>query len=570
MQNAEIAKVLDDVAEMLEVRGENFFRVRAYRNAARAIRDHPGSAAELDEEALQEIPGIGADLAGKIVTLVKTGDFDLHRELVRQVPSGLLELLNVPGLGPKRVKLLAERLKVRDSASLLKAVKAGQLKGVRGFGPKMEQQILRALSKGEAEAPTRILYRDAAGVAAALEQHLRRLNAVDKAEVAGSFRRKRETIGDLDVLASSAEAERVMRHFLAFDGIARTLASGETKSTVVLKSGLQVDLRVVPEASYGAALAYFTGSKAHNVHLRRIAQARGMLLNEYGLFRGEKAVAGKDEQGVYRALGLPWIPPELREDRGEIEAAQAGHLPKLVERGDLRGDLHTHSSYTDGRSSIEEMARAAKSARLEYFALTDHSQHLKMVHGLDPRRLREQRREVERVRAALRGITILHGIEVDILDDGGLDLPDDALAELDWVVASVHFKLNQPAHEMTRRLIKAIRNPCVDVVGHPSNRLLNEREPSDFDMAEVMKVAREEGCALEVNSQPERLDLTDTACSAARQAGVKLVISSDSHHTSGFGLLEFGVNQARRGWVEAADVLNTQPVAALRRHRRRA
>lgn len=570
IQNAEIAQVLDEVAEMLEVQGENFFRVRAYRNAARAIRDYPATVADLDPDALREIPGIGADLADKIAALVKTGDFELHRELVGKVPAGLLELLNVPGLGPKRVKLLADRLKVHDGAGLLKAVKAGQLKGIRGFGPKMEQQILRALSAGEAEAAKRMLYRDAAGIAAALEQHLRKSGAVGKAEAAGSFRRRRETIGDLDVLASSAEPERVMKHFLAFDRIARTLGSGETKTTVVLKGGLQVDLRVVPAASYGAALAYFTGSKAHNVHLRRIAQARGMLLNEYGLFRGDKPVAGKDEQSIYRALGLPWIPPELREDRGEIEAAKAGRLPKLIERGDLRGDLHTHSTYTDGRSSIEEMARAAKAAGLEYFALTDHSRHLTMVHGLDPERLREQRREVERARSAVRGITLLHGIEVDILEDGGLDLPDDALAELDWVVASVHFKLNQPAREMTRRLIKAIRNPHVDVVGHPSNRLLNERTPSNFDMGEVMKAAREEGCALEVNAQPERLDLTDTACSAARQAGVKLVISSDSHHTSGFGLLEFGVYQARRGWVEAADVLNTQPLAALRRNRRSA
>lgn len=569
MRNAEIAKVLDEVAEMLEVRGENFFRVRAYRNAARAIRDHPAAVAGLDQKALEDIPGIGADLAGKIATLAKTGEFELHRQLTGEVPRGLLDLLNVPGLGPKRVKLLAERLKVRDAASLLKAVKAGQLKEIRGFGPKMEQQIMLALSRGEAEAPARILYRDAADIAVALEEHLRKSGAVERAEVAGSFRRRRETIGDLDILASSADPERVTRHFLAFDGIARTLGSGETKTTVVLKSGLQVDLRIVPAASYGAALAYFTGSKAHNVHMRRIAQARGMLLNEYGLFRGDKPIAGKDEHGVYRALGLPWITPELREDRGEIEAAQSGRLPTLVERGDLRGDLHTHSTYTDGRSSIEEMARAAKDAGLEYFALTDHSRHLTMVHGLDPERLREQRREIERVRAAVHGITILHGIEVDILEDGGLDLPDDVLAQLDWVVASVHFKLNQPAREMTRRLITAIRNPHVDVIGHPSNRLIDRREPSDFDMDEVMKAAHGEGCALEVNSQPERLDLTDTACASAREAGVKLVISSDSHHTSGFGLLGFGVNQARRGWVEAAEVINTQSLAALRRHRRR-
>lgn len=568
MQNAEVARVLDEVAEMLEVQGENFFRVRAYRNAARAIRDHPVPLDGLDEKALREIPGVGADLAGKITTLIARGDFPLHRELVQRVPAGLLELLNLPGLGPKRVKLLAERLGVRDRAGLRRAAEAGQLRELRGFGPKLEERILQALSRREAQAPARMLYRDAAAIAEALLEHLRKSSAVVKAEIAGSLRRKRETVGDLDALVASADPERVTSHFLAFDGIARTLGSGETKSTVVLKGGLQVDLRVVPVASWGAALMYFTGSKAHNVHLRRIAQTRGLLLNEYGLLRDGKAVAGKDETGVYRALGLPLIAPELREDRGEIEAAAAGRLPKLIERDDLRGDLHTHSTWTDGRSSIEEMARAAKRAGLEYFALTDHSRRLTMVHGLGPERLREQRREIEQARAAVPGITILHGIEVDILEDGSLDLPDDALAELDWVVASVHFKLNQPAREMTRRLLKAIRNPHVGVIGHPSGRLLNQREPSNFDMAEVMRAAREEGCALEVNSQPDRLDLTDSACLAARQAGVKLVISSDSHHTSGFELLEFGVNQARRGWVEAAEVLNTQSLAALRRHRR--
>lgn len=569
MQNADIAKVLDEVADMLDVQGENFFRVRAYRNAARAIRDHPAALTDLDRETLREVPGVGADLAEKITTLIKTGDFPLHRQLARKVPSGLLELLNLPGLGPKRVNILAERLGVRSRADLHHAIETGQLRGLRGFGPKIEQHILRALAQREAAGPTRILYRDAADIAQTLVTHLSKSKAVSKVEVAGSFRRKRDTIGDLDALVASANAGRVMKHFLDFGDIATILGSGETKSTVVLKGGLQVDLRVVPPASYGAALMYFTGAKAHNVHLRRIAQGRGLLLNEYGLFRGEKVIAGKDEESVYRALGMPLIPPELREDRGEIEAAAASHLPKLVERDDIRGDLHTHSTWTDGRSSIEEMAHAARDNGLEYYALTDHSRRLAMVNGLTPQRLRDQRRELDRVGAAVTGITILHGIEVDILDDGNLDLPDETLEQLDWVVASVHYKLTQPPQEMTRRLIKAIRNPYVDVIGHPSGRLFNQRAPSDFDMSEVMRVAHDEGCALEVNSQPDRLDLNDTACMAARESGVKLVISSDSHHTTGFGLLEFGVNQARRGWVEAADVLNTRSLAAFRRHRRR-
>jgi len=566
MQNEEIARVLEQVADMLEVRGENFFRVRAYRNAARAVRDHPVSVAQLGRKALQEIPGVGADLAEKIVSLIATGDFPLYRELVAQVPAGLLELLTLPGLGPKRVKLLAERLGICDRASLRMAIESGQLRTVRGFGAKIEQRVLEALARRQ--GPARMLYREAAVLAHALIAHLRESDAVIEAEIAGSFRRKRDTVGDLDVLVASTDPERVAKRFLTFGEIARTLGSGETKSSVMLKSGLQVDMRVVPPSSWGAALVYFTGSKAHCVHLRRIAQARELMLNEYGLFREGRAIAGEDEEGVYRALSLTYIPPELREDRGEIEAAADGRLPRLIERRDLRGDLHSHSTWTDGRSSIEEMAWAAKRAGLEYFALTDHSQRLAMVNGLNPERLREQRREIEKARAAVSGIQILHGIEVDILDDGSLDLPDNALGELDWVVASVHSKLSQPEPEMTNRLTKAIRNPHVDVIGHPGGRLINEREAINFDLAEVIRVAREEGCALEVNSQPDRLDLTDTACMTARLAGVKLVVSSDSHHTSGFGLLEFGINQARRGWVQAADVVNTQPLEDLRARRR--
>jgi DNA polymerase (family X) len=527
MQNEEIARVLEQVADMLEVRGENFFRVRAYRNAARAVRDHPASAAELDRKALQKISSVGADLAEKITALIATGDFLLYRELVAQVSPGLLELLTLPGFSAKRVKLLADRLGVHDRASLRHAIESGQLRKLRGFGPKIEQGILQALLRRE--RPARMLYREAAVFAHASTAHLRECDAVIKAEVAGSFRRKRDTIGDLDVLVASAHPERVAKHFLSFAEIAKTLGSGETKSSVVLKSGLQVDMRVVPPSSWGAALLYFTGSKAHCVHLRRIAQMRELMLNEYGLFRDGRAITGADEQGVYNALALRCIPPELREDRGEIEAAAAGRLPRLIERGDLRGDLHSHSTWTDGRSSIEEMVRAAKRARLEYFALTDHSQRLAMVNGLNPERLREQRREIEKARAAVPEVTILHGIEVDILDDGSLDLPDGTLGELDWVVASVHHKLNQPEPEMTRRLIKAIGNPHVDIIGHPGGRLINQREAINFDLAEVMRVARDEGCALEVNSQPDRLDLTDTACMAARQAGVKLVVSSDSH-----------------------------------------
>ena len=564
MQNHEIAKILDEVADMIEVSEDNFFRVRAYRNAARTVRDHPIPLAGLDEKQLKELPGIGSDLAGKLADLIKTGDFHVHRELTRKIPPGLIELLRLPGLGPKRVRLLKDKLRIRDVEDLKKAIEAGALRTVRGFGPKMEQHLTQALGEERQTVKPRLMFAEAAQSAHALLKYMREARAVEQVEVAGSFRRCKETVGDLDVLAISAAPVAVMDHFVGFSGVEKVLGKGETKTSVELSGGLQVDLRVVPRESYGAALVYFTGSQAHCIHLRRAAQSAGMLLNEYGLFRGDERVAGASEEEVYGALGLPFIAPELREDRGEIEAAAQHRLPGLLRREDLRGDLHSHSTYTDGRATIEQMATKARQAGLDYLAVTDHSQRLAMARGLDPARLREQWREIEKVGKHLHGITLLRGIEVDILEDGALDLPDDVLAELYWVVASVHYKLNQSSKEMTRRMINAIRNPHVDVIGHPSGRLLTGREPSGFDLAEVLHAAREEGCALEVNSQAERLDLTDSACLAAKHAGVKLVVSSDAHHPRDFAMLEYGVNQARRGWIEPADVLNTRPLAALR------
>jgi DNA polymerase (family X) len=567
MQNDEIAKVLDEIADMLEIDGENFFRVRAYRNAARAIHDTPAQLTDLPRDELRKLPGIGTDLAGKLATLLDTGELPLHTELLHRFPARLLELRNVGGLGPKRIKLLADRLNIRDREDLGRAAEAGLLRTIRGFGPKMEERIRNALAHEAPSSSRRFPYHEAALITSSLATHMRKCEEVERIEVAGSYRRRRETVGDLDLLAIAASQERVMRQFLAFPDVARTLGSGETRAGVVLRNGLQVDLRVVPEKSYGAALVYFTGSKAHCVHLRRMAQMRGLLLNEYGLFRNDDALAGETEEEVYQALGLPWIPPELREERGEIEAAAQGRLPALLTRSELRGDLHTHSTYTDGRASIEQMARRARDRGLEYFAVTDHSRRLTMVDGLDPERLREQSREIEQIAAHLDGITILRGIEVDILEEGNLDLPDEVLAELDWVVASVHYKLEQDAQEMTHRLVRAIRNPNVDVIGHPSGRLIDHRQPSSFDWGEVLRAAHEEGCALEVNSQPDRLDLTDTACMAAKQAGVKLVVSSDAHHPRDFDVLDYGVNQARRGWIEAADVLNTRSLSQLRQRR---
>ncbi len=564
MQNHEIARILDEVADLLEVSEDNFFRVRAYRNAARMVHDHPHPLAQMDDQQLRELPGIGADLAAKLASLISTGDFELHRELIRKISPGLIELLRLPNLGPKRVRLLSERLRIRDVNDLKNAIEAGALRTVRGFGPKMETQLAAALADDRQAVKPRLMFSEAARSAQALLDYLRQSPAVEQVEVAGSFRRRKDTVGDLDLLAISTAPEAVMDRLVHFAGIKQVLGQGDTKSSVVLSGGLQVDLRVVPRESYGAAMVYFTGSKAHCVHLRRVAQSAGMLLNEYGLFRGDEPVAGATEEAVYRALGLPWITPELREDRGEIEAAAEGRLPGLLTRADLRGDLHSHSTYTDGRATIEQMATRAREAGLDYLAVTDHSQRLAMVQGLDAVRLRDQWREIEAVGKHLHGITLLRGIEVDILEDGSLDLSDDVLAELDWVVASVHYKLNQSPQDMTRRLVSAIRNPYVDVIGHPSGRLLTGREPSAFNLDEVLHVAREEACALEVNGQAERLDLTDIACLAAKHAGVKVVVSSDAHHPRDFAMLEYGVNQARRGWIEPADVLNARPLEKLR------
>jgi DNA polymerase (family X) len=565
MRNEEIAHIFDDVADMLEIGSENFFRVRAYRNAARAVRDFPAPVAELARDRFTDIPGFGADLSAKLATILDTGDLPIRIELMRTFPSGLLELKNLPALGPKRIKLLADRLHVRNRDDLKRAIEAGQLRTIHGFGPKMEERLLEALSREpDVIKPNRITYADATTTTNSLLDHMRGCAGVERVEIAGSFRRRRETIGDLDILAASANASAVIECFLGFPKIIKTLGAGETRASIVLNSGLQVDLRVVARPSWGAALVYFTGSQAHCIHIRRVAQNLGLLLNEYRLYRGTERVAGSEEDEVYAGLGLSWIPPELREDRGEVDAARDGRLPKLIELGDLRGDLHSHSTWTDGRDSIEEMARSARDAGLEYFALTDHSHRLAMVHGLDPMRLHEQWGEIEAAATRVPGITILRGIEVDILEDGTLDLPDSVLGELDWVVASVHSKLDMEPAAMTLRMIRAMRNRNVDVIGHPSGRMLGHREPSGFDLGEVLRAAREEGCALELNSQIDRLDLTDTACLAAKHAGVKVVVSSDSHSTRGFGLLRYGIGQARRGWLEAADVLNTRPLGELR------
>ncbi len=567
MENPEIAQVFDEVADLLALQEANPFRVRAYRNAARTIRDLAEPAAQLVAEpgrSLEELPGIGVDLAGKIRTLLQTGDLPLRRELRRQVPAGLRDLLGVPGLGPKRAQLLYQRLGIRSLDKLRRAACAHRVRELEGFGTKTEENILRGLAHLE-EVGRRVYLAEAKVYADALVRHLKAAPGVRQVEVAGSFRRRQETVGDLDVLVACDRAAKAMGRMAAYEGVAEVVARGPTKMTVRLTTGLHVDLRVVPAVSYGAALQYFTGSKAHNILLRRMAQERGLKVNEYGVFRGERRVAGRTEEDVYAALGLPWIPPELREARGEIERALRGQLPTLLELDDVRGDLHMHTRVTDGRSSLEDMVRAAGKRGYAYVAITDHSKRVTMARGLDAPRLRRHWKAIDQLAGLVRGLTLLRGVELDILEDGTLDLPDDVLAEADWVIASIHYGQNQSRERITRRLLNAIRNPHVDAIGHPTGRLIGQRKGYDVDLEAVLKAAAEEGCFMELNCQPSRLDLDDVALAAARELGIPVVLGSDAHSVEELGLMEFGVYQARRAGLEAKDVANARPLPQFRK-----
>jgi len=566
VQNAEVAAMFDQAAELLEIKGENQFRVRAYRRAARVIEGLPQSVRSLLSAGrdLSELPGIGKDLAGKIAEIVETGHFQLLDSLKRKLPGQLGEIAALPGLGPKRVKLLHDKLKVSTLADLQRVVSTGRLHQIKGFGPVIERKLSEALKKPAAEKRFRLSVAEAE--AEALVSYLRNRGRV---VVAGSYRRRRDTVGDLDVVVTAADAAAVGDRLAGYENVAEVLAHGPTRTTVVLRSGLQVDVRAVPQGSYGAALLYFTGSKAHNIALRGIAVRRGWKLNEYGLFSGRRRIAGATEEEIYKKLGLAFIPPELREDRGEVALAAANKLPHLVTLADIRGDLHVHSDWTDGTASIETMARAAQARGYEYIALTDHSRRVAMAHGLDPAQLSRHNHEIDRLNERLNGLTVLKGIEVDILKDGRLDLPDSSLAKLDIVVAAVHSYFDLPREEQTARVIRAMNNRYVSIIGHPTGRLIGEREPYDIDMERVIAAARELGCHLEINAQPERLDLNDVYIHAAKQAGVRLAISTDAHSVDAFACMRYGVDQARRGWLTADDVINTSSLAELRKLLRR-
>jgi len=563
--NADIASQLDKVADLLDIEGANPFRVRAYRRAARTIGELPRNVSDMlaQGESLDDLPGIGEDLAGKIALIARGEHLPMLDELEHQVPAGITALLALPGLGPKRVHLLHEKLGIETVEQLAAAAKAGRLHAVRGFGPGIEARVLRAIADGAGQA-ARTKLATAEQIVTPLLAHLRQAKGVTQLEVAGSYRRRRETVGDLDIVVAAHSSGPVMQRFISYEDVVEVVEQGPTRATVRLRNGLQVDLRVVAPESYGAALCYFTGSKAHNIALRQIAVDAGLKLNEYGLFRGDRRQSGGSEEALYKRLGLDWIPPELREDQGELAAARAHALPRLLTVAELRGDLHVHTDATDGRASLPDMVAAAQTKGYGYIAITDHSRRITMAHGLDPKRLAQQIEAIDRLNETLPGFVVLKSIEVDILEDGSLDLPDSILRRLDLVVGAVHAFFDMPQQKQTERVLRAMDNRYFSILAHPTGRLINQRAGYAIDMERVLRGAVERGCCVEVNAQPDRLDLTDAQCRLAKQLGVTLVVSTDAHSPVELDFMRFGVDQARRGWLEARDVLNTHGVDAVR------
>ena len=573
MDNLAIARVLGEIADLLEIKNENPFKIRAYRNGADIVANHPHDLAMLDATALREIPGIGKDLAARIREIAETGGSEYHRGLVAEFPPSILDMMRLQGVGPKTVATLYRELGVHTLDDLEQAARDGRVRAIRGMGAKKEALIVKAIEERKQHAG-RLLLADAHEQAEALVAFLRERFPSAQIAPVGSLRRGCDSCGDLDILASAADAS-IMDAFVGYRLVERVLGRGETKSSVLLRGGVQADLRLVLPESRGAAEQYFTGSKSHNIALRDRAIQLGYKLNEYGLYRVDdgSVVAGETEEGIYEALGMAFVPPELREHRGEIEAAEGRALPRLVEHQDVLGDLHMHTTATDGRADAETMARAARDAGLRYIAITDHSQALAMANGLNETRALEHARAVRALngRDDLNGLSVLAGIECDIRADGTLDLAPDCLAELDYVVASVHSAFNIGEAQMTDRLLRAIECPYVDTIAHPTGRLILKRDPYRYDVDRVFDAAAAAGVAMEINSQPDRLDLDDVHARRARERGVRIVIASDAHSPVALGNLRWGIAVARRAWLQAADILNTQPLgelkASLRRNR---
>lgn len=575
MDNSRIADVFDELADLLEFRGENPFRIRAYRNGAHAIRDLSESVATIladPQRNLADIPGIGDTLAEKSAVLVETGTLPQLETLREEIPDSVIAMVRVPGLGAKKASRLHSELGIDSLDALRVACEAGSVAKLKGFGAKTQQMILDGLQIAQA-AGQRVYWAEADALAQSIRDHMATCNAVTKLELAGSYRRGRETVGDLDVLVVATDRQAAMDHFESYPDRSQTIARGEEKKiSIRVGKAFQVDMRLVEDEQFGAALQYFTGSKEHNVRLRRMAQAKGLKINEYGVFResDEQRIGGQSEAEVYAAVGLPLIPPELREDRNEFEWAEKDRLPELITVDAMVGDLHMHTSASDGTATIREMADAAISRGLQYIAITDHSKRVSMAHGLDADRLLDQWRMIDEINKEYEGrLVILKGIECDILEKGGMDLPDDCLAQADWVLASVHYGQRQSREQITDRILGAIENPHVDCIAHPTGRLINRRDPYEVDLDAVMKAAVKSGVLMELNANPARLDLNDTHASAAKRLGIPIVINTDAHSTDGLDVMRYGIKQARRAGLTASDVLNTLPVgqflARLRR-----
>lgn len=567
MQNAEVVRIFEELADLLEIQGANPFRVRAYRNAARMVGDLSESLSAIlsdPERSLTELPGIGEDLAKKIVVICETHTLPQLEELRQQVPRGVVDMLRIPGLGPKKAAILQHELNITSLDDLKAAVETGAVAKLKGFGEKTSQAILAGIAQ-LGQAGQRVYLANAKDSADSIVAALSALDGVTHCAAAGSLRRRKETVGDLDVVATASDSQPVMDVLATHPLVEKVLARGETKQRVRLNSGIELDLRVVPEESFGAAMQYFTGSKDHNIAIRRRAQERGLKINEYGVYRGEEAVAGRTEEDVYAAVGLPWIPPELREARGEIERAERGELPALIELADIRGDLHMHTTATDGKATIEEMIAGAKARKLKYIAITDHSKRVTMAGGLTALALRAHWVAIDKVRKKTTGIEVLCGVECDILENGDLDLADDVLAEADWVLAVLHYGLKQPQDQITKRLLNAIKNPNVDCIGHPTARIVGRRPPVAVDMDEMLKAAADHGILLEINADPHRLDLDDVHAAAAKDRGIPIVIDTDAHSVTGLDMMQYGIYQARRAGLTKDDVANTRTWAGMKK-----
>ncbi len=565
MKQVEIADAFEQIADLLELKGENPFRIRAYRRAALNLKNLTEEIETLAKSgSLEEIPGIGKDLAAKIQEMLTTGHLRYLGELQKEIPPSLSNLVNIPGVGPKTARLLYDRFKVKSMEHLEELVKAGKLRTLPGFQQKKEENILRGIQLLKA-GQERMSLGVAVVLADEILKSLKGFSEIKRISVAGSLRRRKETIRDIDILITSTHPAKVMDHFIQLPIVGQVQAHGPTKSSIRTKQGIQVDLRVVDPDAFGAALVYFTGSKEHNIRIRSLAIRRGLTVNEYGVFQEKsgRKLAGREEEDVYKVLGLRWMPPELREDSGEIEASAAGRLPHLVELKDFKGDFHIHSDWSDGHHSIEEVASAAKARGYRYMLLSDHSQSLRIAGGLTEKELLEEMGEVRRLNKRLAPFRILMGAEVDILPDGRMDYPDRLLSKLDLVIAAVHSAFKQPEETMTGRIVKALSNPYVSIVAHPTGRLLGQREPYQVDLQEVFRAARETGTALEINSCTQRLDLNDVHARQARESGVKLVVSTDTHSLDQLDSIGLGISMARRAWVEPSDLLNTMNLKDL-------